>query len=174
MVYILFCFSILFHEIGHMLACKVFGISFKRPKFVIYGFANYDVKLNELSNFQKILILFMGPCFNFLLFIIFAIMNFYLSDYLSILNLFLGLFNMLPIIPLDGGNILICVLLVGMDTKNAVKFGCIISKLCLILLSFVVSVAIIFIQNFSFVILVGILWYIYIKEEKELELIILD
>jgi Zn-dependent protease len=110
--------SILVHELGHALTAQYFRWS---PQIVLYlhgGFASY-VPVWGHSTARSILVTFAGPGAGFVLFaIVFGIhlalklqeveLPFYAEwtfMQMEFINLWWGLLNLLPIYPLDGGQI---------------------------------------------------------------------
>ena len=107
--------SILVHELGHVLMGRVFGT---RGHIVLYSFGGLAVGSSALPNrWQRIAVFFAGPAAGFvlygllrvaLLFVdvrqlsLFGVMSFV---FLLEINLYWGLLNLLPIWPLDGGQI---------------------------------------------------------------------
>ncbi len=116
--FLLFCSVVMTHELGHFIVAKKLG--YKLNSFLI---APYGVCLNyKESAFEQkdeILIAFAGPVVNFVLSIIcislwwiFPVTYNYTYEFVF-QSLMLGLFNILPCYPLDGGRIL-----VGMLSRN--------------------------------------------------------
>ena len=88
------------HEVGHIIAAVILNIKFERVKITLFGF-NLNANLDGIKLIDKIILFFAGPFFNIIMF--FAFKN---SDYnFAEINIFLASINMIPIIPLDGGNI---------------------------------------------------------------------
>lgn len=106
-VTILTLLASLTHELGHLFALIIFG---HRPKELIFEVVGIRlVKQNRFISYSKeIIILFAGPLTNIIIF--FILYSFFRYDYyysiFSLTNLFIGLFNLLPIGNLDGGQIL--------------------------------------------------------------------
>ena len=95
---------IIFHELGHALT----GILFKWEvlNITIYpygGITNFQ-KLENSSIKEEILILLAGPIFQIIIFLI--INNLFTYSYIKIYHYSLLIFNMLPILVLDGGKLL--------------------------------------------------------------------
>ena len=89
------------HEIAHLFFAILLNIKFSRVKISLFGF-NFDANLENISYLKKILLFFSGPACNLLLYA--GIKNteyFYFAN----INLFLAYINLVPIVPLDGGNI---------------------------------------------------------------------
>jgi len=167
MIYLFFVISIIIHEIGHIIVSNIFNVNFGKVNISFFGFSNKNLVLSGNSFFNKIFILMAGSLFNFCFFILFLILKVY---NLAIMNLYLGIFNLLPIIPLDGGNILICLISKISNEKMAIRYTMKISKMFLIIITFMYSIGIIILKNFSLFILILYLWFLNIKEEKQFDL----
>jgi stage IV sporulation protein FB len=103
---------VIIHEIGHMIGISLFN--YKIDKIIIYpfgGLTKYNALLNS-SIYKEIIILLFGPLFQMLFFIVIYILflNNYVYEYtfhiIYIINFSLLMFNMLPILPLDGGKLI--------------------------------------------------------------------
>ncbi|MBA5763278.1 site-2 protease family protein [Vibrio sp. 404] len=98
------------HEYGHVKAMKYFGMKTKGIYLVPFlgGLALSDEKIN--TRWQDVVISIMGPMFGFLLSLILVGVYWLTGEMffagLAAFNAFLNLFNLLPILPLDGGHIL--------------------------------------------------------------------
>jgi Zn-dependent protease len=101
---------LVFHEYGHIRAMKYFGMKTKGIYLIpfIGGLAVTDEKIN--TRWQDVVISIMGPTFGLLMSIICLIIYWSTgSEFfagLAAFNALLNLFNLLPILPLDGGHIL--------------------------------------------------------------------
>ncbi len=101
---------LVFHEYGHIKAMKYFGLKTKGIYLIpfIGGLALSDDKIN--TRWQDVVISIMGPFFGLLLsilcLILYAITDIELLAGLAVFNALLNLFNLLPVLPLDGGHIL--------------------------------------------------------------------
>src|SRR5262245_46876663 len=110
--------SILVHEMGHALTAKYYGWG---PHVVMYSFGGYAsfTPTWGYSTGRSILVTFAGPGAGFILYALVRAVEFWLihqdvriSPYayftlvrLENLNLWWGLVNLLPVFPLDGGQI---------------------------------------------------------------------
>ncbi|GAK86238.1 Zn-dependent protease [Vibrio ponticus] len=98
------------HEYGHVKAMKYFGMKTKGIYLVPFlgGLALSDEKIN--TRWQDVVISIMGPMFGFVLSLILLLVYWVTGEIffagLAAFNAFLNLFNLLPILPLDGGHIL--------------------------------------------------------------------
>jgi Zn-dependent protease len=108
--------SILAHEFGHALTVRAFGMS---PQILIYGFGGVTSWTDEkgVSHAKRIAISLAGPFAGFLFGGIVYLAEYKFPDLfadrfgkqtyidLMFVNLGWGIFNLLPILPLDGGNV---------------------------------------------------------------------
>jgi Zn-dependent protease len=106
------------HEAAHLFSAVLLNIKFDKVKITLFGFTfNADL---ESTVFLKKLILFMsGPVCNACLYIGFRNSNY--SSFANI-NLFLACINMIPIVPLDGGNICKSILELFLDMKSLCRY----------------------------------------------------
>jgi Zn-dependent protease len=107
--------SVLVHELGHVFMGLAFG---RRGQIVLYGFGGLAIGSSALPyRWQRIAVYFAGPMAGFLLLgiVIFgtrflevrrptSLLD-YSLDFLRFINLAWGILNLLPIWPLDGGQI---------------------------------------------------------------------
>jgi len=106
--------SVLAHELGHSFAAIAQGIKVKSITLFIFGGLASLEKESE-TPFQSLLVAIAGPLVSVLLFGVFLLINSTLTlsapisaifSLLASINLVLALFNMIPGLPLDGGNVL--------------------------------------------------------------------
>ena len=111
---ILLFFSVLFHEMSHSLIARRFGIPVNRISLFIFG-GMAQIEKEADSPGAEFLMAIAGPISSFFLAIIFGIIWAFTRDiaiigeparYLTIINIVLGVFNLLPGYPLDGGRVL--------------------------------------------------------------------
>ncbi|MGO4891835.1 metalloprotease [Flavobacterium sp. W21_SRS_FM6] len=101
---------LVFHEYGHIKAMKYFGLKTKGIYLIPFvgGLALSDDKIN--TRWQDIVISIMGPFFGLILSVV-CLVGYWITDLeilagLAVFNALLNLFNMLPVLPLDGGHVL--------------------------------------------------------------------
>ena len=105
--------AVIIHECGHlfaMLICKSPPDKIKISLFEI-KITNSSRQLNTTR--QNIFIIFFGPLVNFICFILFYLLYLCNSEFLlpiAMANLCTGLFNMLPVMSLDGGQLMYVIL----------------------------------------------------------------
>ena len=140
-------FSIMFHELGHSTIANKYGAKFE--KIILFAFGGIALSSRELTDPKKeINMAIAGPSVSFIIsslsfalwLIAFQSQILSLQDspvsgilyYGGLINLAIGLFNLLPVFPSDGGRILRAFLSMRMDnhikgTKTAIRIGMIIS-----------------------------------------------
>ncbi len=108
--------SILVHEFGHVLSGRIFG-SF--GSIVLYSFGGLAIGSSELANrWQRVAVYFAGPLAGFILYGVIKLSSLGMPGwrfepslfeaavfFLVSINLFWGIFNLMPVWPLDGGQI---------------------------------------------------------------------
>lgn len=98
------------HEYGHVRAMQYFGMKTKGIYLIPFlgGLALSDEKIN--TRWQSIVIALMGPFFGLALSLGFLLAYTITGEVffagLSVFNALLNLFNLLPVVPLDGGHVL--------------------------------------------------------------------
>ena len=114
--------AVIIHECGHlfaMLICKSPPDKIKISLFEI-KITNSSRQLNTTR--QNIFIIFFGPLVNFICFILFYLLYLCNSEFLlpiAMANLCTGLFNMLPVMSLDGGQLMYVILSRKFSEKSA-------------------------------------------------------
>lgn len=144
-------FCLVTHEYGHIRAMRYFGLKTKGIYLIPFfgGMALSEDKIN--TRWQDVVIAIMGPTFglalSLVLWLIYALTDQVFFAALANFNALINLFNLIPILPLDGGHILksICfsihdkvgVVLLGLGTALGI-YVCI--SLNLSLLAFVMFI----------------------------------
>ncbi|WP_305406673.1 site-2 protease family protein [Photobacterium leiognathi] len=101
---------LMFHEYGHVRAMKYFGMKTKGIYLIPFlgGLALSDEKIN--TRWQDVVISIMGPLFGLIMSLICMVAYWITGEMffagLAVFNALLNLFNLLPILPLDGGHVL--------------------------------------------------------------------
>jgi len=109
-------FSVLFHEFGHALTALVFNQEARIQLIALGGVTSFEGP--KLKFWQQFLITLNGPLFGFLLFLgATVLLQFQLTPMAykifkatQVANLFWSIINLLPVLPLDGGQLLRIVL----------------------------------------------------------------
>lgn len=174
-LYLIFLICILLHELAHMIIGIVLGLKPKKmtinPLGINLEFMSFKDKNKIL---KKILIFLAGPLFNFVLAFLGYFFNIENDLKIDIVytNLMLGIFNLLPIVPLDGGKIIKEILNKKIGFKKSSIWLLNISKFILIIFSLVYSILIFKIKNVFIFCVIVYLWYLYYLEEKKLRTVI--
>lgn len=167
--YVIFIIFILIHEISHMIAGIIVGDKPKRISLNPFGLSLEFYSYGKEKFLYNIFFYLSGPLSNLLIAFLISNLekfNFYRNEIIYT-NLAICFFNLIPILPLDGGKILKTVLKQIIGLENSTKFVIIFSKCILIIISFIYSILIIRIHNIMFLLLLMYLWYLYILEERK-------
>lgn len=114
--------AVLLHELGHAMVIRSLGWE---SVIVLHGFGGVTLSRSRPTPLQQIGVSLAGPAVNLalaagafggLLFFPTGRVAAFLDSFLMV-NLFLGLFNLLPIVPLDGGQVLRSVLRIATPRK---------------------------------------------------------
>ncbi len=131
-LFFLFCCVVLTHELGHYIMAKKLGYKLKSFYLAPYGAClNYQEEFFEAKD--EILIAMAGPVVNiFLSFITISLWWIFPAIYsytyqFVVQSLILGLFNLLPCYPLDGGRIFVGILSRNQPRKKAIKITVILN-----------------------------------------------
>lgn len=99
-----------FHELFHIAAIKLTGNHFKKIVLEPFGISAIISDISFFNSKKEMFISLAGPFFNFIAAFLLYILNDYIkiqnTKYLITLNLSMGIFNLIPALPLDGGRFL--------------------------------------------------------------------
>lgn len=187
-MYILLLLFALIHELGHLVTGLLLG--FKPQEFNITPVGmkmEFKAKCEEYNKkvgkgntlgIKNGIIAVAGPLTNFIMITLILTLinvnpelktiNLWNINYLTIIyaNLLIGIFNLIPIYPLDGARSIKEILHIIFGSKKANIYIHYISKITIILLTAIASIAILYIQNISIVVILIYLWGIMIIESK--------
>lgn len=111
---LLFFFSVLAHELSHSLVAKKRGMPVSRISLWIFG-GVAEIEKEPETPFTEFAMAIVGPLSSFVLALIFGAIWFFTrtfspvsepAAYLAQINVILGIFNLVPGYPLDGGRVL--------------------------------------------------------------------
>lgn len=105
--------AVVIHESGHLLAMLKCGHAPERIKISAFEIKIFDSKRQSRSEKQNFFIIFSGPAVNFICFIPFYLLYLLGNEYVlpfAISNLSVGMFNSLPVLSLDGGQLIYIIL----------------------------------------------------------------
>lgn len=178
-IYALVMFFAIIHELGHLLAGVSLGFKPKSINIIPFGlqiefkvhFEDYNKKIkkgNELC-LKRAIIAIAGPLTNLFIILICILCQIPNSENVIYANILIGIFNLIPIYPLDGGRIIKEILNIFLGLKNSYTYIKLISNITVIILTVVVSITVLYIQNIALVLIVLYLWYLVIRENRIME-----
>ena len=169
-----------FHELGHLFTGFILG--FKpyslgiNPLGLSINFRikaedyNEKIKKGNILALKKLIIAFGGPAVNFLIVILFLFCDIKIfncpREFVIYSNLLIGLFNLIPIYPLDGGRILKNALHIFLGLEDTYSYTNLISNISIIVLTILSSICILYLKNIAVLLIIGYLWYLVINENK--------
>ena len=183
-IYLILLFFAIVHEIGHLIVGLFLGFKPKEIQINIAGVRiEFKPKIEEYNkrvlkgsslSLKRAIIAMAGPITNFLIIAILQIVSiinpkFMLSDMgvnVVYANFLIGIFNLIPIYPLDGGRILKEVLYIFKGLKKAYIYTYKISKITIIVFTAISSIAILYLRNFAVVIILMYLWMLIFVERN--------
>lgn len=168
-MYLMFLFFVLIHEIMHLIVGLMIGGKAEKIHINPFGVSLEIYSYGKNKPLNKILFYLSGPLINFILATIFIYINIdiELKQKLIYTNLAICFFNLLPILPLDGGKILKEIFSIFWKPEISNSIIIYFSKTFLSLISLAYSILIIKIKNIYILILLIYLWYLFLIEEKK-------
>ncbi len=164
--YLLAFFTAVFHEGGHLFACSGERVEIRLIRLEPFGIS-FVLKEEFFKNANsEIKVSFAGPFVNFILSLIFLFFG-KKGEFLVLSNLFMGLFNLIPCLPLDGGRVLKAVLCEKYGYLRGYKTTLFISRIISVLL--VVLGVYLVVEthfNFSLIIIGGFLFFSLFGEKN--------
>ncbi len=134
---------VVMHELGHSLAAQHYGVTVKQIVLLPIGGVAQLARIPE-KPVQEFVIAIAGPLVNFALAIVLTVVGLWIGvrsgleamisavggfsllglfSYIFTSNLFLGLFNLLPAFPMDGGRVLRAVMAMKLDYARATSIA---------------------------------------------------
>lgn len=167
--YLIFLFFILIHELAHLIVGVLIGGKPQKMTISIFGVSIEFFSYGKNKTLSKLIFFFIGPLINIIIgYVSYKYMENSNEKMLIVYtNLALGIFNLIPILPLDGGKIMKEILKVILGFEKSNKIMIFVSKSFLVIASLVYSVLIIKIKNVMILFLLIYLWYLYSIEEKK-------
>ena len=151
---------IILHEIAHILVAKLLGVKIYEVEMLPVGInAKYT---QNISSIKELAISMAGPCASFLFY-------FFLSNpILKNINLMIGIANLIPLKPYDGGRILSFLIAIIAGEKNAKRVNLLIQKLSLKILFILSIFSVIKLKNY-YITIACIYMICIVKEELKNE-----
>jgi len=166
------------HELGHLLAGVALGFRPKSLRINPLGLSisfwikaedyNKRIYKGNLLALKKLLIAMAGPMVNFMLVLLFSTTDFCSTDHELLIysNVLIGLFNLIPIYPLDGGRILKNILYICTGLEDTYSYINLISYISIVILTMFSSIMVFYLQNIAVLLIIGYLWYLVIAENR--------
>lgn len=168
------------HELGHVLAGILLKFKIESVNIMPFGVSvnfniqyqdyNKKIKKGTLLTVKELIIASMGPITNLIITIIYLIFDitfFGISRQLVIYsNILIGIFNLIPIYPLDGGRILKSIIHIKLGLKEAYEITNLASYISIMILTAISSIAILYLRNIAIIIIIAYLWSLVLIENK--------
>ena len=162
-LYFIFAVSIICHELVHILIAKIMGFKLIELHFGIFGMSANIAFLGKVKVLSRVLFYISGPLMNFFIAEVFKNINYEVTY----INVALGIFNLLPIIPLDGGEILLELVKAFIGRDQASEIILCFTKIFLFIISILYAAILIEVKNIFLVFLLLFLWYLYYIEDEK-------
>lgn len=159
---------ILLHELGHLVTGITIGLKVKKINIHISGLSVEFENYGKQRNANKIVVDIAGPLINIIALVIAIIIK---QEEIAYINLLLAIVNLLPIYPLDGGQILRTLLRKRFTYKETINFIESISQYTLIILTAIASCYLLIVKNIGIFIAILYLWTIIFKEKRKNKII---
>ncbi|WP_245855780.1 M50 family metallopeptidase [Paenibacillus rigui] len=124
---------VLIHELGHVMAAKSFGWRVREVQLLPFGGVAVMDELGSVPAWQEIVVSLAGPLQNgWMIVIAYAlqltgVVNEEWTQYVIQANIFIALFNLLPILPLDGGKIMQSLMSLWLPYQRTIALNCMLS-----------------------------------------------
>ena len=183
-IYIVFMLFAIIHELGHVLTGIILGFKPKNIEVLPIGISacfymqcdDYNKKINYANRFvlKKVIISCAGPITNFIIAIIFYFFDFSIfnisREFIIYTNLIIGIFNLIPIYPLDGGRIIKEIINIRSGMKKSYCYINKISNITMIILMVISSILLLYVHNIAILIILAYLGYLVIKQNRIYEI----
>lgn len=128
---------VLLHEAGHVLAARRLGIRVYEVELLPYGGVARMEELSKLGGAAEAVVSAAGPAVSFLLALLFKSFSGYSDIFTSAYryNLIIAVFNLIPVIPLDGGKIARNIIVFFIGYKKATRILSWAGKLAALLIA---------------------------------------
>lgn len=178
-IYGIIMFFCIIHELAHLFAGLFMGLFPNKIEIMPFGFSisfklkpkDYNLKIKNASvlEIKKIIIAIAGPAINIMLAFVLYYVNVPFVDKWIVIysNILIGLFNLIPIYPLDGARIIDGILYILLGRKKSIDYTNFITNITFIVFTMLCSIGILYIKNISLFLINIYLLCLVIKENKK-------
>lgn len=167
-IYTILMMFALIHELGHLLAGVTLGLKAKSINIMPFGIS---INFEDYSNkylIKKLIIALAGPITN-LIIVILGNYNEW-DEEIIYANMLIGLFNLIPLYPLDGGRILKYVIQLTTSNKDAEIVTYKLSNILIVFITVISCLGFVWLQNIGILLILGYLWFLISQENKRYKL----
>lgn len=167
-IYTILMIFALIHELGHLIAGLLLGLKAKSINIMPFGLSlNFEDYSNK-SLLKKLIIALAGPLTN-LIIIILGIYNGWENEIIYA-NMLIGLFNLIPLYPLDGGRIIKYTIQLTTNNKDAEIVTYKLSNILIVFLTIISLLGFVWLQNIGILLILSYLWFLINQENKRYKL----
>ena len=179
-IYLVIMLFAFLHEISHLIVGLILGFKPQSIEIMPFGFsmkslpkhANDEKKILKanLAELKYIFVALAGPIFNLIVAAVLYKFDLGLKNELRSLifyaNIMLCIFNLISLYPLDGGRVARSILRIFYGENKAYKIMKVLSNITIFSLTFVGSIAILYLKNIAVLIILSYLWILFLKEKE--------
>ena len=179
-IYLVIMLFAFLHEISHLIVGLILGFKPQAIEIMPFGFsmkllpkhANNEKKILKanLAELKYIFVALAGPIFNLIVAAVLYKFDLGLKNELRNLifyaNIMLCIFNLISLYPLDGGRVARSILRIFYGENKAYKIMKVLSNITIFSLTFVGSIAILYLKNIAILIILSYLWILFLKEKE--------
>ena len=179
-IYLVIMLFAFLHEISHLIVGLILGFKPQSIEIMPFGFsmkllpkhANNEKKILKasLTELKYIFVALAGPIFNLIVAAVLYKLDLGLKNELRNLifyaNIMLCIFNLISLYPLDGGRVARSILRIFYGENKAYKIMKVLSNITIFSLTFVGSIAILYLKNIAVLIILPYLWILFLKEKE--------
>ena len=168
----------LIHEIGHLLAGILLKFKPVSLDIMPYGLSigfevriddyNKKIKKGNILALKKMIIAIAGPLTNLIIVLISLFFDIKIlgieKELVIYSNILIGIFNLIPIYPLDGGRIVKEIIHIIKGLEKSYSYSNQISRITICLLTALSSILILYVRNVALLFILTYLWYLVIIE----------
>ena len=188
-IYVILMLFGLIHELGHLLCGLLLGLKPGQITLMPYGLKlnfriNYNdynkkIKKGNLLSIKKIVLYLAGPITNLIICSMVVVLSLFnenikllncSNEQIFYCNLIIAVFNLIPIYPMDGGKILQETIHIFCGLRKSYKVIQEITWISLGVFTAFTSIIILQYKNVFLLLILGYLWGLTIKTEKQLNL----